>query len=143
MATMSFRLPEDMIQTMEKLGTNYDKVVGVVLQEGVTPLYEEAKSQLSSVIGKDTKQESHATGDLLQSLVMTKPFQTQDGNWNVKVGCAGVDHKGVSNAMKAAVLEYGKSDQVARPWLKSTVAKSKKACIAKMQQVLTQEVEKL
>ena len=143
MAKMRFKLPEETIKRMESLGTNYDKVVKEVLKEGVTPLYEAAKLNLKNVIGKETKTESESTGDLLKSLSTTKPYQMANGSWNVKVGCAGYDRKGVPNGMKAAVLERGKSNQSAKPWIKPARSKARKECISKMQKTLEDEVEKL
>ena len=136
MGKMTFTLPENTIRKMAALGDKYDGVTKAVLKEGVTPLYDIAKVNLSASIRK-------GTGDLLKSLCTTKPFQDKNNDWSIKIGCAGVDRKGVSNAMKAAVLEYGKSNQPAKPWLKPSVSKAKKACINKIQEVLDLEVSKL
>ena len=136
MAKMTFKLPEETIRKMEALGSHYDAVTSAVLEEGVKPLYDAAKQSLSSVIGQATKEPSESTGDLLDSLSVTKPYQSADGNWNIKVGCIGYDRKGVPNPLKAAVLEHGRSNQPAKPW-------AKKECIKKMQEALDSEVEKL
>jgi hypothetical protein len=143
MAKMSFHLPEETLKKMEGLGKNYDKVVGVVLTEGSTPLFDAAKQSLNAVIGQKTKHDSETTGDLLNSLDTTKPYLMSDGSWNIKVGCEGIDRKGISNALKASVLEHGKSDQPAKPWLKTSVSKARKYCIQKMKETLEREVEKL
>ena len=87
MAKMTFKLPEETIRKMEALGSYYDAVTSAVLEEGVKPLYDAAKQSLSSVIGQATKEPSESTGDLLESLSVTKPYQSADGNWNIKVGC--------------------------------------------------------
>ena len=118
MAKMTFKLPEETIRKMEALGSHYDAVTSAVLEEGVKPLYAAAKQSLSSVIGQGTKEPSESTGDLLESLSVTKPYQSADGNWNIKVGCIGYDRKGVPNPLKAAVLEHGRSNQPAKPWAK-------------------------
>ena len=101
------------------------------------------RQSLSSVIGQATKEPSESTGDLLESLSVTKPYQSADGNWNIKVGCIGYDRKGVPNPLKAAVLEHGRSNQPAKPWAKPAGRKAKKECIKKMQEALDSEVEKL
>ena len=139
MAKMTFKLPEETIRKMEALGSYYDAVTSAVLEEGVKPLYDAAKQSLSSVIGQATKEPSESTGDLLESLSVTKPYQSADGNWNIKVGCIGYDRKGVPNPLKAAVLEHGRS----KPWAKPAGRKAKKECIKKMQEALDSEVEKL
>lgn len=140
---MSFKLPEDMINKMSKLGENYDNITKSVLEEGAKPLFSAAKNALADSVGKDTKQKSRATGELVNSMRTTKPFLDKKGNWGIKVGCEGVDKKGVSNAMKAAILEYGKSDQKPRPWLKPSGKKVRKDCIEKMQTAFNKEVKKL
>ena len=104
MAKMTFKLPEETIRKMEALGSHYDAVTSAVLEEGVKPLYDAAKQSLSFVIGQATKEPSESTGDLLESLSVTKPYQSADGNWNIKVGCIGYDRKGVPNPLKAAVF---------------------------------------
>ena len=75
MAKMTFKLPEETIRKMEALGSHYDAVTSAVLEEGVKPLYDAAKQSLSSVIGQGTKEPSESTGDLLESLSVTKPYQ--------------------------------------------------------------------
>ena len=104
MAKMTFKLPEETIRKMEALGSYYDAVTSAVLEEGVKPLYDAAKQSLSSVIGQATKEPSESTGDLLESLSVTKPYQSADGNWNIKVGCIGYDRKGVPNPLKAVLI---------------------------------------
>lgn len=140
---MSFKLPDEMISKMNKLGENYDSITKTVLVEGAKPLFNTAKDNLVNSIGQNTKQPSKATGDLASSIRTTRPFQDNSGNWGIKVGCEGVDKKGVSNAMKAAILEYGKSNQTPRPWLKPSGIKAKKACVESMQSAFNQEVDKL
>ena len=132
-----------MISKMTKLGENYDAITKVVLVEGAKPLYDTAKDNLINSIGQNTKHPSEATGDLAKSMRITRPFLDKSGNWGIKVGCEGTDRKGVSNAMKAAILEYGKSNQTPRPWLKPSGIKAKKACVESMQSVFNQEVDKL
>jgi hypothetical protein len=77
-------------------------------------------------------------------LETTKPVQDKDGNWKLRVGIPTTkDRKGVSNALKAAVIEYGKSGQPPKPWLKPTKSASKKACIEAMKKALDKEIDKL
>lgn len=143
MANVKFNLPDEMLEKMAKLGSNYDSIIKAVLKEGAKPLYDTEKSNLKDSIGRDTKQDSKSKGDLLKSIRITRPFLDKNSNWGIKVGCEGLDSKGVSNALKASVLEHGKSDQKARPWLKPSGLKSKKACIEKMKQTFEAEVDKL
>ena len=143
MAKMSYEMPTDMLRKLSALQSRYDSVVDKVLTEGVTPLEDAMRENLERSIGKGTKQPSKSSGDLLKSFSVTKPYQSADGDWNIKVGCAGYDSKGVPNPLKAAVLEKGKSGQRARPWAKPAARAAKEKCIKKMQETLDAEVKKL
>lgn len=55
-------------------------------------------------------------GDLVQSVKATKVINT-GANSSVEVYPQGKDRKGVRNAEKAFVAEYGKSNMTARPWM--------------------------
>ena len=114
------------------------------LKKGAEPVIEKAKSNLALRIGQGTKTDSISTGELLKSLETTKPVQDKDGNWKLRVGIPTTkDQKGICNALKAAVIEYGKSGQPPKPWLKQTKRASKKACIEAMKKALDKEIEKL
>ena len=67
----------------------------------------------------------------------------REGNYNVKVGFAEPRSDGRSNAMIANVLEYGKSGQPAKPFLKPAQTSSRKACTSAMIRKLEEAVEKL
>ena len=143
MAKFKVEMPEDFIHKIEGLRNNYDHVVSEVLQEGVKPLETEVEKSLKSAIGKNTKHPSESTGDLLDSLATTKPYQNSDGDWNIKVGCVGYDRKGVPNPLKAEVLDKGRSNQKASPWSKPAARKAKKSCVQKMQEALEREIDRL
>ena len=53
------------------------------------------------------------------------------------------DSKGVSNAMKGMVLEYGKSNQPPKPRLKPAKTASRKNCINNMKAKLESEMENI
>lgn len=63
------------------------------------------------------------TGDMKKSVKATKIRKTDSGGF-VEVYPQGKDRKGVSNATKAFVAQYGKSGMSARPWLTAARAKS-------------------
>lgn len=144
LARASFKMPDEFLEKLSRLNNKFDEIVPRVLEEGAEPVVEKAKSNLSLRIGQNTKEPSTSTGDLLESLETTKPVQDKDGNWKLRVGIpATKDRKGVSNALKAAVIEYGKSGQPPKPWLKPTKSASKKACIEAMKKALDKEIDKL
>nr|WP_307989826.1 HK97-gp10 family putative phage morphogenesis protein [uncultured Niameybacter sp.] len=144
MAKASFKLPDDLLEKMSKLGSQYDQIIPKVLEAGAEPASEKAKSNLALRIGQGTKHPSESTGELLASLETSKPSQNNQGDWGVRVGIpTTTDSKGVSNALKAAVIEYGKSGQPPKPWLKPAKSQSKKACIEAIKKQFDKEVERL
>src|SRR5699024_11936873 len=56
-------------------------------------------------------------------------LQDKNGDFNVKVGFSEPRSDGDSNAKIATILEYGKSGQPAKPFLKPARSSSRNACI--------------
>ena len=81
-----------------------------------------------------------STGQLLSALGTSPALQDRNGDFNMKVGFAEPMSDGDSNAKIATVLEYGKSGQPAKPFLKPAKSASKKACIEAMKAKLESEV---
>ena len=104
---------------------------------------EKTKSNLASVIGSGTKYDSRSTGELESSLGLTGVKMDRNGNFNIKVGFSEPRSDGGSNAQLANIIEYGKSGQPAKPFLKPAKSASKKQCIEAMKQAFETEVEKL
>jgi hypothetical protein len=143
MAKASFKMPDDFLEKLSRLNNKFDEIVPRVLQEGAEPVIEKAKSNLSLRIGQGTKDPSGSTGELIASLETTKPVQDYKGDWVLRVGIPITkDSRGVSNALKAAVIEYGKTGQPPKPWLKTTKRASRKACIEAMKEALNKEIER-
>lgn len=144
MARATFKMPDDFLEKLSKLNNQFDRIVPEVLQAGTEPIVKKAKSNLAARIGVGTKSPSESTGELIASLETTKPVQDYKGNWNLRVGIPTTrDSKGVSNALKAAVMEYGKAGQPPKPWLKPTKSATRKACIEAMKEALDKEIDKL
>lgn len=144
MAKVDMKMPEDFLEKISKLNDRFDEIAPKVLEAGAEPVIANARSNLSEVIGKGTKYKSRSTGELMASLGVTPAKQNRDGNWDIKVGIGNSkDSKGVSNALKAMVIEYGKSGQPAKPWLKRTKSSSRKDCINEMKAKLEKELESL
>jgi hypothetical protein len=144
MAKVDMKMPEDFLEKISKLNDRFDEIAPKVLEAGAEHVIAKARSNLSEVIGKGTKYKSRATGELMASLGVTPAKQNRDGNWDIKVGIGNSkDSKGVSNALKAMVIEYGKSGQPAKPWLKRTKSSSRKDCLNEMKAKLEKELESL
>ena len=134
MAKVKVEMPEEFLRKLSLLGSKTDEIAGRVLEAGGEVVLAKVRSNLSSVIGSGTKYDSRSTGELLVD---------RDGNHNIKVGFAEPRSDGGSNAMLANIIEYGKSGQPAKPFLKPAQTSSRKACTSAMIRKLEEEVEKL
>ena len=143
MAKVDIKMPDDFLEKLSKLGAKTDEISERVLDAGGEVVLAKIRSNLSSVVGKDTKVESRSTGELERSLGMTKARVDRQGNHNIKIGFAEPRSDGGSNAKIANILEYGRHGQLAKPFLKPAKSSSKSACEAAMKQKLEEEIRKL
>lgn len=149
MAKVDVKMPEDFLLEISRLGERTDEIVPRVLETGGEVVLKKVQSNLHSVIGSGTKYESRSTGELADSLGLSPALQDRDGNHNVKIGFseprenAGSSHGDESNAMIANILEYGKSGQPPKPFLKPARSASKKPCIEAMKAKLEQELSQI
>ena len=143
MAKVDIKMPDDFLERMSRLGSNFDAVAEKVLEAGGEVVLEKTKSTLASVIGSDTKYDSRSTGELESALGLSSVKADKDGNYNIKLGFAEPRRDGGSNAQIANILEYGKHGQPAKPFLKPAKTASKSACMTAMQEKFEEEVKKL
>lgn len=143
MARVDVKMPDEFLERMSRLGSNFDSIAETVLEAGGEVVLEKTKSNLASVIGSGTKYDSRSTGELESSLGLTGVKMDRNGNFNIKVGFSEPRRDGGSNAQLANIIEYGKSGQPAKPFLKPAKSASKKQCIEVMKQAFETEVEKL
>lgn len=143
MARVDVKMPDEFLERMSRLGSNFDSIAETVLEAGGEVVLEKTKSNLASVIGSGTKYDSRSTGELESSLGLTGVKMDRNGNFNIKVGFSEPRRDGGSNAQIANIIEYGKSGQPAKPFLKPAKSASKKPCIEAMKQAFETEVEKL
>ena len=141
MAKAAFKMPEDFLLKLSRLGEKTDEIIPKVLEAGGEVVEAKVKSNLQAVIGSGTKEESRSTGELISALGVSSARQDKDGNFNVKVGFSEPRPDGKSNAMIAGVLEYGKSGQSPKPFLKPAKSASKSACVDAMIAAFEKEVE--
>ena len=137
MAKCTCNLPENLLKKLSKLGSKMDDVSEKVLESGGAVVLDKVKSNLQGVLS------GNSTGELSSSLGLSKVLLDRNGNHNIKVGFAEPRSDGKSNAMIANIIEYGKSDQPAKPFLKPAKSQSKKDCIDKMTQKIEEEINKL
>jgi HK97 gp10 family phage protein len=143
MAKVDFKMPEEFLLKVSRLAEKTDEIIPKVLEAGAEVVYDKVKSNLSSVVGKNTKVKSRSTGELESALGVSPAKQDRDGNFNVKIGFAEPRSDGGSNAKLANILEYGKHGQPPKPFLKPAKSRSKDACIEAMINKLESEIEKL
>jgi len=142
-AKATFKMPDEFLMKVSKLEERTDEILPRVLEAGAEVVEAKVRSNLRAAIGKGTKEPSRSTGELLSALGTSTAKQDRDGNFNVKVGFSEPRRDGDSNAKIATILEYGKSGQPARPFLKPAKTASKSACIEAMEQKLTEEIDKI
>ena len=143
MAKVDIKMPDEFLEKLSKLGAQTDEISERVLEAGGEVVLANIRSNLSSVVGKDTKVDSRSTGELERSLGMSKARVDRNGNHNIKIGFAEPRSDGGSNAKIANILEYGRHGQPAKPFLKPAKSSSKSACEAAMKQKLEEEIGKL
>ncbi|AQU05404.1 hypothetical protein B1778_01320 [Dehalococcoides mccartyi] len=143
MAKAVMKMPEDFLLKLSRLGEKTDEIIPKVLEAGGEVVEVKVKSNLQAVIGSGTKEDSRSTGELVSTLGVSSARQDKDGNFNVKVGFSEPRSDGKSNAMIAGVLEYGKSGQPPKPFLKPAKTASKNACVDAMIAAFEKEVENI
>jgi HK97 gp10 family phage protein len=136
-------MPEEFLLKVSTLAGKTDEIIPKVLKAGGEVVKDKVSSNLKSSIGKDTKIKSRSTGELIDALGITPAGVDNKGNYNVKVGFDEPRKDGVSNAKLANIIEYGKSGQPAKPFLKPAKTASRKACIETMKRKLDEEISKI
>ena len=143
MAKVDVKMPEDFLLKLSRLGDKTDEICEKALNDGGEVILAKVKSNLSAVVGKDTKTESRSTDELERSLGVSPVLIDKDGNANIKIGFKEPRSDGKSNAKIANIIEYGKQGQPPKPFLKPARTSSKKACVKAMVETLEQEVKNL
>jgi hypothetical protein len=142
-AKVDVKMPEEFLLRLSRLGEMTDEIIPKVLEAGGEVILSKVKSNLQSVIGSGTKYPSRTTGELASSLGLSPAKQDRDGNLNIKVGFSEPRKDGESNAKIANIIEYGKSGQPAKPFLKPAKSASRRPCIEAMKARLEQELGRI
>lgn len=143
MAKASLKMPEDFLLKVSTLGEKTEEIIPKVLEEGGKVVAAKVKSNLEAVIGRDIKYETRSTGELVNALGVSPAGVDRKGNYDVKVGFDEPRKDGESNAKIANIIEYGKSGQPPKPFLKPARNSSREPCIEKMKSKLDEEIGKL
>ena len=144
MAKVEIKLPTDLEERLSRLAEKTDEIIPKVLEAGGEVVLSKVRSNLSSIVGQGTKEESRSTGELERSLGLSPAKQKRDGSgWDVKVGFAEPRSDGGNNAKIANILEYGKHGQAPKPFLKPAKSSSKSAAVSAMKAKFESEVDGL
>ena len=130
MAKVQVKMPDEFLEKISKLGKHTDEITGKALRSGAEVVLGNFQANLSGVIG---------TG----SLGITSVMIDKNGNHDIIVGFAEPRSDGDSNAKIANIIEYGKHNQPARPFLKPTKTSSRKPCKEAMIRTFEEEIKKL
>lgn len=143
MATASYKIPEEFLLKVSTLADKTEEIIPKVLEVGGEVVKAKVKSNLQASIGNSTKLSSRSTGELVDALGVSPAGVDRNGNYDVKVGFDEPRKDGESNAKIANILEYGKSGQPAKPFLKPAKTASRNACIEAMKRKLDEEISKI
>lgn len=143
MAKMKAKMPDDLIAKLTRLGSRTDEVCESALKAGAEVAEKAISSNLSSVVGRNTKHLSQSTGQLEKALGVSPVKVDGKGNYDIKVGFNEPRTTGESNAKIANILEYGKANQPPKPFLKPAKSKSRKDIINTMKDTLEKEMENI
>ncbi len=135
MARMTVKLPDEIEEKLSRLGDRTDEIAGKVLQAGGEVVLEKVRSNLNGVLS------GKSTGELAGSLGLSPAKVNNKGGHDVKIGFSEPRRgAGTSNAKVATVLEYGRSGQRPRPFMKPAKTKSRQAAIDAMTRKFDEEV---
>ena len=143
MAKAYMKLPDDFLEKLSRLGNRSDEICEKILKAGGEVVLSKAKSNLSSVVGQGTKYKTRSTGELESALGLSDVRLDKNGNYNIKIGFAESRKDGSSNAKLANIIEYGKSGQVAKPFMKPAKNSSKAKCLEVMKATFDKEVDSI
>ena len=139
MAKVTIKMPTTLMDQLAKAAEKTDRAIPKALEAGGKVVFEKMQANLHAAIGRGTKYKSRSTGKLLAALGVSPVKVNVCGNYDVKVGFS--EGRGdVSNAMLANLLEYGKSGQPPKPFLKQTKSSSQKPCVEAMESILKEEL---
>ena len=85
MAKADFKLPDEFLTKLSRIGGDMDSVAEKVLQVGGEVVLDKVRSNLEAVIGSGTKYKSRSTGELVQSLGLSPVKLNRDGNHDIKI----------------------------------------------------------
>ena len=104
MAKVDIKMPDDFLEQLSKLGSHTDEIAERVLEAGGEVVLAKIRTNLSGVVGKDTKVASRSTGELERSLGMTKTRVDRNGNHNIKILVLAIVNSAAMNMAGTCIL---------------------------------------
>ena len=143
MAKVTVEFPDDIMKKLAKLEARTDAVLEKTLQAGADVVNPVFQTKLAGAIGRSTKRKSRSTGQLVGALGISPVKADDDGSVDIKIGFNEPRKDGKRNAMIASILEHGRSDQPARPFISATKSAVKAPATQAMVDAFNQEVDGL
>ena len=143
MARCTMKMPEEFLLKISRLGDKTDEVCERVLNAGAEVVLKKVRTKRKYATCKHTKTQSRSTGELERSLGVSPVLSDKNGNLNIKIGFSEPRTNGESNAKIASVIEYGKSGQPPKPFMKPAKSASRKECMTVMINTLDEEVKNI
>ena len=131
MAKIDFKGIDEYSKQLAELGVRAQGICKYAVYEGAAIVVETIKANTPS-----------DSGDLRRSCSLA-PMQDDNGYINTKVMWAGYDSNGTPNAIKAAVLEHGRSNKSKVPFIRPAVNSVRKAAEFAMEAALNKKLEQL
>lgn len=142
MARMQITLPTRFIDSLQTVSNTIDACAEEVLNAGASIVEARMRSNLQQAVGQG-QHPSRSTGQLLSALGATSVKVNSRGDHNIKVGFAENRTDGRSNALIANVLEHGRSNQPAHPFLAPTRSQTRAPAVAAMKQALAARISQV
>lgn len=150
LAKCEVKMPDEIYRAIEKLSQDREEILTSTLKSGGEVVLNAARSNLNRAIRNSS---NRSTGELKSSLGMSPVKLSSRGIYNVKIGFAEPRRKQyaakkkrsyytITNALIANVLEYGKTGQAPRPFMRPAKVASEKAAISAMKTKFDEEVKK-
>ena len=140
---MTIKLPTELIDKLSQLGENIDDICEKMLKAGGAVVESAVKSKIASVVGRGTKYPGRSTGQLQASIGVSPMKVGRDGVLDVKIGFSESRGDGKVNAKLGSILEYGKSGQTGKPFIRPAKTAARTGAIAAMTAVFESETENL
>ena len=122
MAKFTMTGMDDFLKGLSNLATDVDEIAKDCINVAAPTLENALKKNIRSVTNRKDKRtgKPYSTGELERSIAATEAKTNAYGNF-AAIRPVGTDANGVRNGEKLAYLEYGTSEQEARPVMQKSI----------------------